>query len=63
VYIGGGIAPKILPRLKDGPFMRAFVDKERMRPLLEAIPVQVVLNDRAALIGAARAAMLTTGMR
>jgi glucokinase len=53
LYIGGGIAPKILDKLKDGDFMRAFVDKGRYTDLLAAIPVQVVLNDQAALRGAA----------
>ena len=53
LYIGGGIAPKILDKLKDGTFMRAFLDKGRYRDLLAAIPVQVVLNEQAALRGAA----------
>ena len=53
LYIGGGIAPKILAKLKDGAFMRAFVDKGRYTDLLAAVPVQVVLNDQAALRGAA----------
>ncbi len=53
LYIGGGIAPKILAKLRDGTFMRAFVDKGRYTDLLAAIPVQVVLNDQAALRGAA----------
>jgi glucokinase len=53
VYIGGGIAPKILPKLKDGTFMRAFLDKGRYRELLSAMPVRVILNDHAALQGAA----------
>jgi len=52
-YIGGGIAPKILSKLTDGTFMRAFVDKGRYRDFVRAIPVQVILNDRAALRGAA----------
>ncbi|HVP61026.1 MAG TPA: glucokinase [Myxococcaceae bacterium] len=57
VFLGGGIAPKILPRFKrDGLFMAAFLDKGRMRTLLESIPVLVVLNDRAALWGAAHCA-------
>ncbi|MGZ6163380.1 MAG: glucokinase, partial [Myxococcaceae bacterium] len=57
VFLGGGIAPKILSRLmRDGLFMTAFLDKGRMRPLLESIPVLVVLNDRAALWGAAHCA-------
>ena len=53
VYVGGGIAPKILDKLKDGTFNRAFVDKGRYCELLSSIPVQVILNDRTALQGAA----------
>ena len=53
VYLGGGIAPKILPRLLEGGFMRAFAAKGRLRWLLERTPVHVVLNADAALIGAA----------
>ncbi|MGZ9174657.1 MAG: glucokinase [Candidatus Binatia bacterium] len=53
LYIGGGIAPKILAKLKDGAFMHAFAGKGRYSDLLAAIPVQVVLNDQAALRGAA----------
>jgi glucokinase len=53
LYVGGGIAPKILEKLKDGTFMRAFVDKGRYTDLLTGIPVQVVLNQQAALRGAA----------
>jgi glucokinase len=56
VYIAGGIAPKILSRLTDGRFMRAFLNKGRMRPYVEAIPVQVVTNLQVGLIGAVRAA-------
>jgi glucokinase len=53
IYLGGGIAPKILPYLKNGTFLNAFFDKGRMRPLLESMPVRVILNDRAALYGPA----------
>ena len=53
LYIGGGIAPKILPALESGAFLEAFLDKGRMRHLLEAMPVKVILNDRAALYGPA----------
>jgi glucokinase len=53
VYIGGGIAPKILAKLKDGTFMRVFLDKGRYRELLSDMPVRVILNDQAALQGAA----------
>ena len=53
VYIGGGIAPKILAKLKDGDFMRAFLDKGRYRNFLSSVPVRVILNNEAALQGAA----------
>lgn len=53
LFLGGGIAPKILPRLQQGAFLDAFFSKGRMRPLLEAMPVKVILNDRAALYGSA----------
>ena len=61
VYLGGGIAPKILPRLKGGTFRQAFAAKGRFVPYLEKVPVRVILNDRAALLGAGRhAASLAT---
>ncbi len=56
VYIGGGIAPKILPMLARR-FMRTFLDKAPMTPLLATMPVHVILNDRAGLLGAAVAAL------
>jgi glucokinase len=56
VYLGGGMPPRILSRLQKGGFMRAFVDKGRFQSMLERIPVYVILNDKAALLGAARAA-------
>jgi glucokinase len=62
VYIGGGIAPRILPVLRGPAFLAAFASKGRVRPLLEDIPVRVVLNDRAALLGAARRAALEVGL-
>ena len=63
VYLGGGIAPKILPLLRDEGFMSAFVQKGRMRALLETIPVWVIRNDKPALFGAARyAASLVSRM-
>jgi glucokinase len=58
VYVGGGIAPKILPKLTTPLFMEAFLAKGRMKSLLEKIPVQVVTNDSTALLGAARYAAL-----
>jgi len=59
VYLGGGIPPRILPKLEEGSFMRAFTDKGRFADLLAAVPVQVILNDRTALMGAALAAEAT----
>jgi len=56
VLIGGGIAPKILPVLQRGAFMDGFLNKGRFRGLLETIPVEVVLEPRAPLIGAAHMA-------
>jgi glucokinase len=53
VYVGGGIAPKILTKLQDGTFMKAFTDKGRLSDLLVQTPVRVILESRAALIGAA----------
>lgn len=58
VFLGGGIAPKILPVLKAPTFREAFTAKGRLRRLLEAIPVRVIVNDKAALLGAARYAAL-----
>lgn len=53
IYLGGGIAPKVLKTLESGAFTEAFLDKGRMRPLLEAMPVRVILDDTCALLGAA----------
>ncbi len=53
VYLGGGIPPKILAKLKDGTFMASFVNKGRFADLLAQIPVYVILNDTTALFGAA----------
>jgi len=53
VYIGGGIAPKILGRLEQGGFLEAFCTKGRMEPLLREMPVKVILNEKTALYGPA----------
>ena len=53
VYVAGGIALRILPKLKDGSFIRAFRGKGRHRVFLEAVPVHVVINPRVGLLGAA----------
>ncbi len=54
IYLGGGIPPKILPKLKTSLFLEGFVDKGRFRKMLEEIPVRVILDDKASLKGAAR---------
>src|SRR5262249_26180350 len=60
-YIGGGIAPKILSALEDGRFLEAFCDKEPMVDLLRTLPVSIILNPAAGLVGAAvRATSLVT---
>lgn len=56
VFVGGGIAPKILPMLRTGEFLRSFRNKGRLSPLLEKMPVKVILEPRTALIGAAACA-------
>ena len=53
LYVGGGIAPKILPALRSGTFMDAFLAKAPMSELLSKVPVKVILCDDAGLIGAA----------
>lgn len=56
VYIAGGIALKIISRLKDGRFMRAFCSKGNMSSYVEAIPVQLIINPQPGLLGASLAA-------
>ena len=56
LYIGGGIAPKIVDKLQGPTFLTAFTGKGRLSPLLEATPVRVIMNDKSALLGAARLA-------
>lgn len=53
VYLGGGIPPRIVEKLKDGVFMSSFVNKGRFAEMLSKIPVYVILNDKTALFGAA----------
>src|SRR5262245_27747809 len=62
VFIGGGIAPKIIQKLKEPAFKEAFTQKGRFKHLLEAIPVRVILNDKTALFGAARYAGLQASL-
>jgi glucokinase len=59
VYIGGGIAPKMIERLADGAFVTAFRTKPPFVTLLGSIPVKVILNSQAGLLGAAQFCLLT----
>lgn len=61
VVLGGGIAPAILPVLMEGAFLDAFRAKGRFREFLTEVPVEVVLDDRAALLGAAHYALHAKG--
>jgi glucokinase len=62
-YLAGGIALKILPKLKEGAFCRSFSDKAPLRPVLARIPVFVVLNEAAPVLGAAYEAFRTVESR
>ena len=57
LYLGGGIPAKILPAIIEGPFWKSFTSKGRFKGILEKIPVRVVLNEKAPLLGAAQMAM------
>jgi glucokinase len=57
LFLAGGISPKVLAKLQGPIFMQSFLDKGRLRPLLEGTPVQVVTNEKAGLLGAARCAV------
>lgn len=61
LFLAGGITPKILPKLTGRSFMDSFLDKGRLRPLVEAVPVHVVMNEKAGLLGAARCAVMRGG--
>jgi glucokinase len=58
VYLAGGIAQRVLPWLQSGGFLEAFLDRGLVRSLLERIPVRVILEERAGLLGAARLALV-----
>jgi glucokinase len=58
MFVGGGIAPKIIRKLSSSTFIKAFNAKGRMSHLLQDIPVRVITNDKAALLGAGRVAAL-----
>lgn len=63
IFIGGSIAAKIVPKMKDPAFLESFLDKGRMRPLLQDMPVRIVLNDDAGIIGAARHTLVERAFR
>jgi glucokinase len=56
IYIAGGIAVKVLPKLKNGRFTAAVKHKEKLDQFLSQIPIKVVLNENCPLLGAARVA-------
>ena len=62
VVLGGGIAPSVLPVLQDGPFLQSFLAKGRFRRFLSRVPVKVIRDDKAALLGAARYALAREGV-
>ena len=63
VFIGGNIAAKIVPRMQDPVFMNSFLNKGRMRTLLADMPVKIVLNDDAGIIGAAQYTLIQRAFR
>jgi glucokinase len=63
IFIGGSIAAKIVPKMKDPVFMQSFLDKGRMSALLEEMPVKIVLNDDSGIIGAARFTLVQKAFR
>lgn len=62
VYIGGGIAPKIIRKLQEPPFLAAFSERGRLKPLMRLIPIRVIMNDFTALFGSARYAAVRSGL-
>ena len=63
IFIGGSIAAKIVPKMKDPVFMKSFLDKGRMEALLKDMPVKIVLNDDCGIIGAARYTLIQKAFR
>lgn len=63
VFIGGIIAAKIVPKMKDPVFMQSFLDKGRMGTLLKDMPLKIVLNDDCGIIGAARYTLIQKAFR
>lgn len=63
IFIGGSIAAKIVPKMKDPVFMESFLDKGRMGALLKDVPVKIVVNDDCGMIGAARYTLVQKAFR
>jgi glucokinase len=63
IFIGGSIAAKIVPKMKDPVFMEAFLDKGRMETILKDMPVKIVANDDCGMIGAARWTLVQKAFR
>jgi glucokinase len=63
IFIGGSVAAKNVPKMKDPIFMESFLDKGRMVDLLKEIPVTIVLNDDSGIIGAARYTLIEKAFR
>jgi glucokinase len=63
IFIGGSIAAKIVPKMKEPVFLQSFLDKGRMETLLKDMPVKIVLNDDCGIIGAARYTLIQKAFR
>jgi len=63
IFVGGSIAAKIVPKMKDPVFMQSFLDKGRMETLLKDMPVKIVVNDDCGIIGAARYTLVQKAFR
>jgi glucokinase len=63
IFIGGVIAAKIAPKMKDPVFMESFLDKGRMAAILKDMPVKIVVNDDCGMIGAARYTLIQKAFR
>jgi glucokinase len=63
IFIGGSIAAKIVPKMKDPVFLQSFLDKGRMEEVLKDMPVKIILNDDCGLIGAARCTLVQKAFR
>ncbi|MFV0337910.1 MAG: glucokinase [Chthoniobacterales bacterium] len=61
VYLGGGIPAKLIKRMKSAAFLHAFNEKGRMRSIMQEMPIKIILNDNAALFGAAKQAAISLG--